>query len=58
MNSASLWYLPDAWEIERGGYAALQSPKFTGQFPFTQDSGPALVNGLLSALREAASSRD
>jgi neutral ceramidase len=49
-SNGSLGYLPDAYEINRGGYAALQSPKFTGQFPFTPDSGPALVEGLLAAL--------
>jgi neutral ceramidase len=49
-SNGSIGYLPDAIEIERGGYAALQSPKFTGQFPFTPQSGPALVEGLLAAL--------
>ena len=48
--NGSIGYLPDASEIDRGGYAALQSPKFTGQFPFTANSGPALVDGLLAAL--------
>ncbi len=52
--NGSIGYLPDAAEIERGGYAALQSPRFTGQFPFTADSGPALVNGLLQALEQVA----
>ena len=49
-SNGSIGYLPDAHELERGGYAALQSPKFTGQFPFTPASGPALVEGLLAAL--------
>ena len=44
--------MPDAPEIERGGYAAVQSPKFTGQFPFTPESGSALVDGMLSALAQ------
>lgn len=52
--NGSIGYLPDAPEIARGGYPALQSPKFTGQFPFTPDSGPALVEGLLSALERTA----
>lgn len=51
-SNGSIGYLPDLPEIERCGYAALQSPKFTGQFPFTPQSGPALVNGLLAALKE------
>ncbi len=49
-SNGSIGYLPDAPEIERGGYAALQSPKLTGQFPFTPASGPALVEGLLRML--------
>jgi hypothetical protein len=50
-SNGSIGYLPDALEIERGGYAAVQSPKFTGQFPFTPRSGPALVEGLVEALK-------
>ncbi len=53
-SNDSIGYLPDAPEIERGGYAALQSPKFTGQFPFTPESGAALVDGLLAALDETS----
>jgi hypothetical protein len=49
-SNGSIGYLPDASEIERGGYAACTSPKFTGQFPFTPESGPAMVNGMLKAL--------
>ncbi|PWU15637.1 MAG: hypothetical protein C5B50_15015 [Verrucomicrobia bacterium] len=49
-SNASIGYLPDAAEIQRRGYAAIQSPKCTGQFPFTADSGSAMVNGLLEAL--------
>ena len=33
-SNGSIGYVPDEFEIERGGYAALQSPKFTGQCPF------------------------
>ena len=53
-SNGSIGYLPDAPEIARGGYAALQSPKFTGQFPFTPESGPALVEGLLAALQKVS----
>ncbi|HZV34032.1 MAG TPA: hypothetical protein VFB72_05600, partial [Verrucomicrobiae bacterium] len=49
-SNGSIGYLPDAYEIERCGYAAIQSPKFTGQFPFTDASGPAMVHGLHDAL--------
>ena len=55
--NGSIGYLPDAAEIERGGYAALQSPKLSGQFPFTADSGSALVNGLLAALEQTENAR-
>jgi hypothetical protein len=52
-SNGSIGYLPDAGEFEHPGYAALQSPKFTAQFPFTAKSGMALVVGTL-ALREGA----
>ncbi len=51
-SNSSIGYLPDAHDIERKSYAALQSPKFTGQFPFTKESGAAMVEGMLSALKE------
>ncbi len=50
-SNGSIGYLPDAPAFEHPGYATLQSPKFTGQFPFTPQSGPALVAGLLKALQ-------
>ena len=49
-SNGSIGYLPDAFEIERRGYAAIQSPKFTGQFPFTRESGRAMVEGMMAAL--------
>ncbi len=49
-SNGSIGYLPDAFEIDRGGYAALTSPKFTGLFPFTRESGGAMVEGLLRVL--------
>jgi hypothetical protein len=48
--NGSVGYLPDAYDIERGSYAAIQSPKFTAQFPFTKDSGTAMVKGMIEAL--------
>jgi hypothetical protein len=56
-SNGSIGYLPDAAEIERGGYAALQSPRFTGQAPFTPESGPRLIEGLLRVLEEVAGSK-
>ncbi len=49
-SNGSIGYLPDAAEVQRGGYAALQSPKFTGQFPFTEAAGTALVEAMLKSL--------
>jgi hypothetical protein len=48
--NGGIGYMPDAYDIERRSYAADQSPRFTGQFPFTAESGPALVQGMLEAL--------
>jgi neutral ceramidase len=53
----SIGYVPDAYDIERRSYAATQSPKFKNQFPFTAASGPALVQGMLDLLQEAAKAR-
>jgi neutral ceramidase len=50
-SNDSVGYVPDDYEIERGGYAALQSPKFTGQCPFTPRSGDVLVEAMLNALK-------
>ncbi len=49
-SNGAIGYLPDAYDVERKSYAANQSPKFTGQFPFTGKSGDAMVAALLSAL--------
>jgi hypothetical protein len=49
--NGSIGYLPDAHDIERRTYAAIQSPKFTGQFPFTAESGKVMVDAMLAALK-------
>ncbi len=49
--NGSIGYLPDAHDVERRTYAAYQSPKNTGQFPFTAAAGTVLVDGLLETLR-------
>jgi hypothetical protein len=49
-SNGSIGYLPDAYEIERGSYAAIQSPKFTAQFPFTAESGTTMVKAMLDLL--------
>lgn len=51
-SNGSIGYLPDAYDIERRSYAAIQSPKFTAQFPFTKESGPAIVQGMIEALKD------
>ena len=53
-SNGSIGYVPDEYEIKRGGYAALQSPKFTGQCPFTERSGDAVVEAMLKALQTIA----
>jgi hypothetical protein len=49
-SNGSIGYLPDAYDVQRKSYAANQSPKFTGQFPFTEHSGKVMVQGLLEVL--------
>lgn len=46
-------YMPDAHDIERKTYAGYQSPKYCNQFPFTEASGPALVDGMNAMLKQA-----
>jgi len=53
-SNGSIGYLPDAYDVERKSYAALQSPKFTGQFPFVERSGIKMMDGLLAALSAIA----
>jgi neutral ceramidase len=48
--NGSIGYLPDAHDVERRTYAAIQSPKFTGQFPFTAESGRVMVEGIIEVL--------
>lgn len=50
-SNGSVGYMPDAHDVERRSYAADASPKATGHFPFTADSGPALVQGMLEVLK-------
>lgn len=53
-SNGSIGYLPDSHDIERQSYAAITSPKCTGQFPFTDDSGQVLVGGLEATLQQLA----
>lgn len=48
----SLGYLPDAHDVEKKTYAAYQSPKFKGQFPFTERAGLAMAEAMVAAIGE------
>ena len=50
-SNGSIGYLPDAFDVERRSYAADQSPKFKGQFPFTAQSGKVMVDALLGMMQ-------
>ncbi len=50
-SNGSMGYLPDAFDVERRSYAADQSPKFTGQFPFTAQSGKVMVDALVGVMQ-------
>lgn len=49
-SNGRIGYMPDAHDVERKTYAAYQSPKYCNQFPFTQDSGPAMVDAMMEQL--------
>lgn len=53
-SNGGIGYLPDAHDIERNTYAAVQSPKFAGRFPFTSKSGEVMVDEMLATLRALA----
>ena len=44
-------YLPDAHDVAAKSYAAYQSPKYCNQFPFTVESGPAMCDAMVAAVR-------
>jgi hypothetical protein len=49
-SNGSIGYLPDAYDVERGSYAAIQSPRFTAQFPFVKESAGVMAKAMLSLL--------
>ena len=49
-SNGRIGYMPDAHDVERKTYAAYQSPKYCNQFPFTKDSGPAMVDAMVERL--------
>lgn len=50
-SNGRIGYMPDAHDIAARSYAAYQSPKYCNQFPFTNESGPAMCDGMLAALK-------
>ncbi len=50
-TNGRIGYLPDAHDIARQTYAAHQSPKYCNQFPFTNESGPAMCEAMVRLLR-------
>jgi len=51
-SNARIGYMPDAYDIQRNTYAAVTSPRFTGQFPFTAESGSVFIDALNGVLQE------
>lgn len=49
-SNGRIGYMPDAHDVERKSYAAYQSPKYCNQFPFTENSGPAMVDAMVERL--------
>jgi hypothetical protein len=49
-SNGSVGYLPDAYDVERKSYAAIQSAKFTGQFPFTKEAGDVMAKELATTV--------
>ena len=43
-------YVADEHDIERATYAAAQSPKYMGRFPFTVESGERLTEAMRAAV--------
>lgn len=54
-SNGRIGYLPDEHDINAKSYAGLQSPKYCNQFPFTAQSGPAMVDAMVNCISEVAS---
>lgn len=53
-SNGRIGYLPDAHDIAERTYAGYQSPRYCNQFPFTDRSGPALVEASIRLAEAAA----
>ncbi|MEO6982586.1 MAG: hypothetical protein ABI072_05670, partial [Edaphobacter sp.] len=51
-SNDGIGYVPDEYDLEHCGYAAINSPKNRGEFPYTVDAGRVLVEELLVALQQ------
>lgn len=49
-SNGRIGYLPDEHDIEAKSYAGYQSPKYCNQFPFTPESGPAMIDAMLEVV--------
>lgn len=49
-SNGRIGYLPDAHDIAAKSYAGYQSPKYCNQFPFVDESGPAMCEAMLSVI--------
>ncbi len=56
-SNGRIGYLPDARDIADRTYAAYQSPKYCDQFPFTAESGPAMVAAMKDVIAACFSGR-
>lgn len=52
-SNACIGYMPDEYDVARRGYAAITSPKCTGQFPFTAESGGVYIKALAEVLQDS-----
>lgn len=52
-SNGRIGYLPDAHDIQARSYAGYQSPKYCNQFPFKEQSGPAMCDAMLRTIRTA-----
>jgi hypothetical protein len=51
-SNGAIGYVPDEYDVEHRSYAAINSPKNRGEFPYTADAGNILVEELLEALQQ------
>jgi hypothetical protein len=55
-SNDGIGYVPDEHDIAHRSYAAINSPKNRGEFPYTADAGRVLVERLIEALHRTVAS--